>query len=284
MMRHAMTMQCALLLALACLPPGALAQKHKDVEEIGARDINRGSWNFYSIEREIELGRQLAGQVESTSLLLRDREVQAYVNELVQRLDTLKRGTQDTWEKTLRDALREMLDPESQRYVEVMIGYPLGIAQYPALSIVLDSGGENTGEAIAGDEHHRFNTISKPTAVSPPTVATVPITEHLLTRNRVMGTGETSVVQIAAWAVAPERSLLLQAAARWALFHEKGLFQKRGVHDITWREGGVEPSEELAPRIAYLPMLIVTLSWTFRETRRERAANRVTIGAGTFSA
>ncbi len=86
MMRHAMTMKCALLLALACLPPGALAQKHKDVEEIGARDINRGSWNFYSIEREIELGRQLAGQVESTSLLLRDREVQAYVNELVQRL------------------------------------------------------------------------------------------------------------------------------------------------------------------------------------------------------
>ena len=31
-------------------------KKHSDVEEIGNRDINKGSWNMMSIEKEIALG------------------------------------------------------------------------------------------------------------------------------------------------------------------------------------------------------------------------------------
>ena len=71
---------------LLCLPATALAQKHKDVENIGQRDINKGSWNLYSLEREIELGRRLSLDVEAQSRLLRDPRVEAYVDELVQNL------------------------------------------------------------------------------------------------------------------------------------------------------------------------------------------------------
>ncbi|MBI4466545.1 MAG: M48 family metalloprotease [Acidobacteria bacterium] len=75
-----------LLLAGLCLPGGVEAQKHKDVENIGRRDINKGSWNLYSLEKEIEIGRQLAAQVEASSHLLRDSRVDGYVNDLVQNL------------------------------------------------------------------------------------------------------------------------------------------------------------------------------------------------------
>ncbi|HKZ53573.1 MAG TPA: M48 family metallopeptidase [Candidatus Acidoferrales bacterium] len=75
-----------LLGLLLCLPTALLAQKHKDVENIGERDINEGSWNLYSLEKEISLGRQLAQQVEASSHLFRDPMVHAYVDDLVQRL------------------------------------------------------------------------------------------------------------------------------------------------------------------------------------------------------
>ncbi len=73
-----------LVAALWALP--ALAQKNKDVKEIGTRDINKGSWNLYSEEREFQLGQQLAAEVEAGSHLLRDPRVQGYVEDLVQNL------------------------------------------------------------------------------------------------------------------------------------------------------------------------------------------------------
>lgn len=74
------------LLASLSLPCALAAQENKDVGAIGRRDINKGSWNLYSIEREIELGRQLAHQVEASSHLFRDRRVHLFVDHLVQRL------------------------------------------------------------------------------------------------------------------------------------------------------------------------------------------------------
>jgi len=74
-----------LLATLLCASP-ALAQKHKDVENIGKRDINKGSWNIYSQEREFQLGQELAAEVEASSHLLRDARVQGYVEDLVQNL------------------------------------------------------------------------------------------------------------------------------------------------------------------------------------------------------
>ena len=75
-----------ILCAALFLPAPAWAQKHRDVDSIGQRDINKGSWNLYSREREFELGRALAYEVESYSRLVNDPRVQSYVDDLVGRL------------------------------------------------------------------------------------------------------------------------------------------------------------------------------------------------------
>ncbi len=77
----------ALFLVLFWLfPLSAFGQKYKDVENIGKRNINKGSMNFFSIEKEISWGRQLAQQVELISPLLHDTMTQEYVDSVVQRL------------------------------------------------------------------------------------------------------------------------------------------------------------------------------------------------------
>jgi predicted Zn-dependent protease len=70
----------------ALCAPALEAQKNRDVENIGKRDINKGSLNIYSQEREFQLGQQLAAEVEASSHLLRDSRVQAYIEDLVQNL------------------------------------------------------------------------------------------------------------------------------------------------------------------------------------------------------
>src|SRR5574342_1182461 len=75
-----------ILAAAALLAAPARAQKNKDVEKIGERDINKGSVNLYSLEREIALGQQLSTQVEASSRLLRDARVHGFVDDVVQNL------------------------------------------------------------------------------------------------------------------------------------------------------------------------------------------------------
>lgn len=65
---------------------GLAAEKHRDVKTIGARNINAGQMNFYSIEREIALGRELAEGLESSSRILDDPEIAGYINHLGQTL------------------------------------------------------------------------------------------------------------------------------------------------------------------------------------------------------
>ena len=56
-----------------------------DVARIGMRGIGSGM-NFYSLEREQAMGRELAGQVEGSAQVLRDPVVTEYVNRLGQNL------------------------------------------------------------------------------------------------------------------------------------------------------------------------------------------------------
>jgi predicted Zn-dependent protease len=51
---------------------------------IGKRDINKGSIQFYSIEREVAIGRQLAAEVDRTSKVINDPLVSEYVNRIAQ--------------------------------------------------------------------------------------------------------------------------------------------------------------------------------------------------------
>src|SRR5580704_16794169 len=54
--------------------------KNSDIEKIGNRDINKGSLNFYSYDREIEMGRELAAQVVQAAKLFDDKTINEYVN------------------------------------------------------------------------------------------------------------------------------------------------------------------------------------------------------------
>src|SRR5690349_14521790 len=82
-----------LFIALLCLPlysgqqdKKTSTRKNSDVDNIGTRNINKGNINFTSIDKEIELGRQLAAEVERSVKLLADPVVHEYVNRIGQNL------------------------------------------------------------------------------------------------------------------------------------------------------------------------------------------------------
>lgn len=57
----------------------------EDVEAIGERDVGKGM-NFYSLEKEIALGKSLAQQVEQQSRIIQDPVISEYVNRVGQNL------------------------------------------------------------------------------------------------------------------------------------------------------------------------------------------------------
>lgn len=76
---------CALM-TLAVLAGGAWGQdKKKDPSQIGNRDVGKGI-NFYSIEKEIALGRELAQEVQRQAKLNSDPIITEYVNRVGQNL------------------------------------------------------------------------------------------------------------------------------------------------------------------------------------------------------
>jgi predicted Zn-dependent protease len=84
----------ALTCALAALP--TLAQSTTKGQEklddkdnplmIGKRDINKGQIDFYSLEKEVALGRQLAAEVDRESKLITDPVLNEFVNRVVQNI------------------------------------------------------------------------------------------------------------------------------------------------------------------------------------------------------
>src|SRR5690242_21939948 len=74
------------LAALGLLAGGVSAKdKKKDPEEIGNRDVGKGV-NFYSIEKEIALGKGLAQEVERQAKIINDPVIAEYVNRVGQNL------------------------------------------------------------------------------------------------------------------------------------------------------------------------------------------------------
>lgn len=207
-----------------------------------------------------------------------------HMEELVRREDALLRGTQDGWADELREVLREMTDPRSPHRVTVGIGYPDDPAQLPYVSILLADGGENTAEAQVGDLEGHSYTLTRTTSANPATVAATGVRESLLVRTEHRGTGVTSQLQVGVWDVSKERAVLLHAAVQWAIFGEKGKLFERGVHDITWRQSGMEVQTDLDPRLTYVPMHTFTISWTYRRSTKRVVPNRITVNTGTFSA
>src|SRR3989442_1757782 len=73
------------LAVLALLPLSFSKDKKKDPEEIGNRDVGKGV-NFYSLEKEIGLGKQLAQEVERQAKIIDDPVIAEYVNRVGQNL------------------------------------------------------------------------------------------------------------------------------------------------------------------------------------------------------
>lgn len=66
--------------------PLAFAQDpKKDPDQIGTRNVSKGV-NFYSMEKEIALGKSLGQEIERRSELFTDKKINEYVNRLAQKL------------------------------------------------------------------------------------------------------------------------------------------------------------------------------------------------------
>ena len=71
---------------LLLLPVTVVAKdKKKDPEEIGNRDVAKGV-NFYSLEREIALGKSYAQEVERQAKMVDDPVITEYVNRVGQNI------------------------------------------------------------------------------------------------------------------------------------------------------------------------------------------------------
>lgn len=85
-MRLGKRVSVAFLAAISILVVSSRAEdKKKDPNEIGNRDVGRGV-NFYSLEKEIALGRDLARDVETQSKVVNDPAIAEYVNRIGQNL------------------------------------------------------------------------------------------------------------------------------------------------------------------------------------------------------
>src|SRR5690348_15522574 len=86
-MKHFLPVGFSIMLALSLAAPNAgfAKDKKKDPEEIGNRDVGKGV-NFYSIEKEIALGKGLAMDVERQAKIIDDPVIAEYVNRLGQNL------------------------------------------------------------------------------------------------------------------------------------------------------------------------------------------------------
>ena len=87
----------AFTISMALITTPAMAQSKKSKEKkslddknnpqlIGRRDINKGQLAFYSIDKEVALGRQLAAEVDRSSKLVTDPTVTEYVNRVAQNI------------------------------------------------------------------------------------------------------------------------------------------------------------------------------------------------------
>lgn len=81
-MRH-LVATLSLISLLLC--PLAAKDKKKDPEEIGNRDVGKGV-NFYSLQKEIALGKSMAQEVERDSKIIDDPVIAEYVNRVGQNL------------------------------------------------------------------------------------------------------------------------------------------------------------------------------------------------------
>jgi predicted Zn-dependent protease len=86
-MKRLLSASLSFSLVLALAAPGSVFAENpeKDPDQIGNRNVGKGV-NFYSIEKEIALGKQLASEVERQAKIINDPVIAEYVNRVGQNL------------------------------------------------------------------------------------------------------------------------------------------------------------------------------------------------------
>jgi beta-barrel assembly-enhancing protease len=86
-MKRLLSASLSFMLALALAAPVRVFAENpeKDPDQIGNRDVGKGV-NFYSLEKEIALGKQLATEVERQAKIINDPVIAEYVNRVGQNL------------------------------------------------------------------------------------------------------------------------------------------------------------------------------------------------------
>lgn len=88
--RKMLSVGSVILILATSVASYASDRKHGDVENIGNRDVAGRVWaifpNFVSLEKEIQLGQQVAAEFEQTAKLIEDPVITAYVDRVGQNL------------------------------------------------------------------------------------------------------------------------------------------------------------------------------------------------------
>ena len=86
-MKRLLSASLSFSLAVALVAPASVFAENpeKDPDQIGNRNVGKGV-NFYSLEKEIALGKQLASEVERQAKIINDPVIAEYVNRIGQNL------------------------------------------------------------------------------------------------------------------------------------------------------------------------------------------------------
>ncbi len=86
-MKRLLSASLSFSLAVALVAPASVFAENpeKDPDQIGNRNVGKGV-NFYSLEKEIALGKQLASEVERQAKIINDPVIAEYVNRVGQNL------------------------------------------------------------------------------------------------------------------------------------------------------------------------------------------------------
>src|SRR5271163_2955859 len=85
MKRFSAVLSAFSLAATLLIPVSFADDKKNDPDAIGDRDVGKGV-NFYSLEKEIAIGKQLAQEVERQAKIVDDPVIAEYVNRVGQNL------------------------------------------------------------------------------------------------------------------------------------------------------------------------------------------------------
>jgi hypothetical protein len=187
-------------------------------------------------------------------------EDDALLADIFRRADDLPQGTHDQWLEDMKASFRSMVIGGQ---IGMDVGYPDDVANLPYIGIVLEGGSEDESQAAFGDVLGRdYELVGDPANVDPASGEFAKLYEHT-----TIGCEETTTVQVSAWSLAPEDSLLLHAINRALLMRHKRRLEDAGINDITFSDSGFVPGQHpFEGRVGFVPMTRCTMRWTRRQT------------------